>query len=126
MRRLFPALLCALAACGGSQPPPPSGPPPTNTCADYGKAAFDSLSAALDTYRACQTDADCTTVAFGASCFDACSRAVAIGDKEAFLAAVEDINHTQCQAFQNAGCPKPEVPPCAPPSTAVCKAGRCE
>ncbi|HEY4055425.1 MAG TPA: hypothetical protein VGM39_02415 [Kofleriaceae bacterium] len=132
---ILPALLCA--ACGSTSPaedttpsPPPrnvdAGPPPTNTCADYQSAALSSLSMALETYSACRTDADCSTIAFGASCFDACSRAIATTDKAAFETAVEDINHTQCQAYTQAGCPQPESPPCEPPMAPHCKQNRCQ
>ncbi|CAN5689709.1 hypothetical protein BH11MYX2_BH11MYX2_31720 [soil metagenome] len=124
-------LVAALAACGGSSPPPQpaahsSTPPPVATCRDYQNAAINSLTSALKTHQACQTDADCSTIAFGASCIDACSRAIATSDKDAFVAAVEDINHTQCRAYTDAGCPTPDVPPCAPPSTPHCSANRCE
>lgn len=127
-RRLL--LLAALAACGGSKPATSSHgentPPPTNTCQDYQTATIDALTTALSTYDACQTDADCTTIGFGASCIDACSRAIAKNDVDAFNDAVKDVDASQCKAFTDAGCPKPFAPPCAPPSTPTCNAGHCQ
>lgn len=128
---LLPAaavILAAAAACASAPPPAAAGAstavPSTPSCADLRAYALHRLDDVLAAHRACTTDADCVSVGFGASCFDACSRSVAKSGQPALDAASADIDADECRDFKAQGC-RSEVPPCAPPAPVACRQGIC-
>lgn len=121
---LVPLLLAA--ACGASSPSTAPAPPTAETsCADLQREAAEPLSVIAKANMACTQDSDCITVAFGASCFDQCTRSIAGTGKAAFEAAIRDANAGACATYAQQSCPPHEVPPCAPPSAPMCREGTC-
>lgn len=78
----------------------------------------------IDAHSACTSDDDCVTIAFSASCFDSCDRAVAKSGEADVKAARERVDAGVCATYRARGC-KLIVPPCVPPERARCESGRC-
>jgi len=109
-----------VAACG-----PEAKVGTAEVCTSAPSQAIANLNAVAEANEACSTDADCTTIALGGSCFDACTRTVNQAGKGALDRATVPIEAGPCKEFSAAHCEK-VVPPCAPPSPPVCKEGRCQ
>jgi hypothetical protein len=80
--------------------------------------------------RDCSADADCEIVDYGLSCFADCGypSAVATSGVPALEAAIDALDHDNCDRFEAASCPGPIIPPCDPTDgtpTAVCRNGQC-
>jgi hypothetical protein len=113
-----------LVACKASAPashPFHEGPP---SCDDFRQAALSSVEQVIEAHLTCTTDADCTTVALAADCFDACSRSVNVGGKGDLLAAKERVNGAECHEFEERRC-SVVPPPCVAPRLPRCQAGSC-
>lgn len=124
-----PFLLALGAACASTSSPggaTQTTSSSTDACNAHVDAARGKLQAVLDANMACTTDADCVVVAFGASCFDSCSRVMAASGKAAYDAEGQAVNAGACKAYTDDGCPPMIAPPCAPPADPTCKQGRCE
>ena len=117
------SLAIGAAACASSAPSP--GGANSDTCAGHVDAARNKLVAVLDANNACTSDADCTTVALSAGCFDSCSRTIAASGKASFDAAITAVDAGECKAYKDDGCPAPISPPCAPPASPTCQEGKC-
>lgn len=108
---------------------PASGGAPTassdEACSAKLSAAQSKIRAAVAANRACTKDADCTVVAVSAMCFDSCSGATNKAGSAAVEAARDQVNQSECKAYQDAGCPALPVPPCAPPGPPRCESGMC-
>ena len=125
---LVPLAALLLGACSGAPPAPITGyrSPQQNSdeCKAREKTARSEVSAAVEANRACQTDADCVSVAIGNGCFDACTDSVNQAGEAAVRAAIEKSNSGGCARFAADGCYR-EVPPCAPPQPPACHSGKC-
>jgi hypothetical protein len=126
-------VLLGLFACAAN-PPPPEAPPVTSPaqgtagseCVALAAKAGARVRSVLEANLACSTDADCTTVGYGAACFDACTRPMARAGEAAFHALVADVEAHECRDYSAIGCKPPLPPPCAPPPPATCKQGVCQ
>ena len=116
-------LALAAAACSASSSPPPGAN--SDACTAHVDAARNKLTAVIDANSECKSDADCTSVALSAGCFDSCSRTIAAAGKSAFEAAVAGVNAAECKAYTDDRCPAPISPPCTPPTTPTCQEGKC-
>ena len=117
----------ALTACGAPGGSGSAAPPrPSESCVAIQNEARAELMSAIEANNECTQASDCITVAFAASCFDSCSRAIATEGKAAFEAAIGSVNGGRCKAYTDASCPRPEIPPCAPPAEPQCIDGRCQ
>ncbi|MFO0759062.1 MAG: hypothetical protein U0359_21400 [Byssovorax sp.] len=105
-----------LAACASAQPVEGGG----GDCATKRTAIIDRVNKVLEQQLACSTAADCVSIGYGNSCFDACSRSVSKAGVDAVNAALKSPENNEC-----AGCPV-VAPPCAPPSAPACVAGKCQ
>lgn len=94
-------------------------------CGESTNAARARLESVIDANMTCKTDADCTTVGFGASCFDSCSRTIGTSGVDAYKAEIGAVNAKECKAYDDAGCLPMVAPPCAPPEAPACKEGKC-
>jgi hypothetical protein len=74
--------------------------------------------------KACDTDANCTTVALDVPCYHACESDPVSEAGAAELAVALGNVASHCVDFDNAGCPS-FVPPCVPPRPLKCVANRC-
>jgi hypothetical protein len=72
----------------------------------------------------CTQDSDCSLVAHASACHDFCSRVVLASSVEAIAQTRAAINADTCREFSSASC-RLEIPPCAPPGSAVCRDGSC-
>jgi hypothetical protein len=120
------ATACSGAPASASSPGNAAPPGDAAACSQHVSAAQKKLQAVLDANRACSKDADCESVAFGAGCFDSCTRTIAVSGKAAYEAAAGAVNKDECKAYKDAGCPSVMPPPCAPPLAPRCNAGKCE
>jgi hypothetical protein len=84
---------------------------------------FDTAIRQLPT--TCHTDVDCTTVARGSQCHDACSAVVATAALDSVANTQGGINAGICVLRAAADCPATIHPPCVPGGVASCVAGRC-
>lgn len=121
-----PFVLALGAACASTPSAPQTSSAGGDACSAHVEAARKKVQAAIDANMTCASDADCTDVGFGASCFDSCSRPMASAGMAAFDAARKDADASDCKAYEDDGCPPMISPPCAPPGPHVCKQGRCE
>jgi len=94
-------------------------------CDELQTSASEMVGKAFDDNRACQVASDCVELAFQASCFDSCSRAVAKTGMAAVQAAIDAVEAQQCAQANNNGC-RVEVPPCVPPAQVTCTGGLCQ
>jgi hypothetical protein len=106
---------CATQACAGTS---------TGSCDARKASAIAEVQHAIDTNLTCTSDADCKVVAFQSGCFDACTRVVNAVGIAAVKSAIDSVNANGCDSFVSDGCRR-EVPPCVPPSSPTCGAGRC-
>lgn len=106
----------ALAACASAPPGEGAG----GDCGAKKSAAVERVSKVLEQNSACATSADCVTIPFGNSCFDACTRSVSVAGKAAVEEALHRAENNACE-----GCTL-VPPPCAPPSAPTCVAGHCQ
>ena len=120
MRGAWVVILVAVA-CGSSPEAKSSG---VTECSAHAKPASDKVRAVIDANLGCTVDDDCMTIAVSSACFDQCSSTVAKSGRAAVEKALADVSTNECKAFADAGC-KVIIPPCAPPSAPVCRAGKC-
>ena len=128
MRQALAVLLLVLptaAACAATSPVPPTSPRPPESCDLLASKAASRVQPVIQAHRACASDADCMTVAQGASCFNHCSTSVAREGQAALQAAVADVDAAECATFKAQSC-HVVPPPCMPPPPAVCRAGSCQ
>jgi len=100
------ACAVALSAC-----------PSDEYCEDVESAASQMVLDAVYLEQPCTVDEDCEVVAVNGSCFDNCSRVIAVENRELFDAALDDAETEHCVDYD--GCTL-IIPPCAPPDAAVC------
>jgi hypothetical protein len=125
--RLFlPSLVVALLAACGSNARPAEHTSEKQSCESSQTEASASLAQFVAENRACTQDTDCITVAFGASCFDSCTRSIAADRKDAYESMVTTVNGSSCAAYKQSQCPAFVIPPCAAPPSPRCNAGLCE
>ncbi|MGH7297010.1 MAG: hypothetical protein ACRELB_18880 [Polyangiaceae bacterium] len=127
MRHALTALLLALptaVACAASAPVPPKPPEAAASCDSLAAKAAARVQPVIEAHRACASDADCVTVAQGASCFDHCTTSMAREGQAAVKATVAEVDAAECAAFAAQGC-HVVPPPCAPPAAPVCREGSC-
>jgi hypothetical protein len=105
---------CTTQACAGS----------TGSCDARKASAIAEVQKAVDTNLGCMSDADCKVVDFQSGCFDACTRVVNAAGVVAVKSAIDRVNANGCANFTSDGC-NVVIPPCAPPSSPSCAAGRC-
>lgn len=108
--------IASLASCAGSPPGAGQG----DDCSAKRTSAIDRVSKVIADNTACASDADCVTVAFGNSCFDACTRTVSKSGAAAVEAALHSPENNDCN-----GCTV-VPPPCAPPVQPTCVSGHCQ
>lgn len=119
-------LVFVCVACAASPPATTGGGVAAEPqCAESTNAARARLTAVIDANMACKTDADCTTIGFGASCFDSCSRTIGVSGVDAYKAEIAAVDAKECKAYDDAGCPPMVSPPCAPPEAPACREGKC-
>jgi hypothetical protein len=128
MTVLVTVAMSLVTACGAtsatSGTPSDAGGTSGSSCNDLGSAAQKDVSAVLEAHRTCTQASDCTGVELSASCFDSCSRAIRKDAAADLKAAQDKADQTQCAQFTSQGC-KVTIPPCEPPSTPACVAGKC-
>ncbi len=91
--------------------------PTDEYCQDVESAASAVVLDAVAEEQACTVDEDCEVVAVNGSCFDNCSRVIAVANRDAFDAALDQAETEHCVDYD--GCTL-IIPPCAPPDGAVC------
>jgi hypothetical protein len=112
----FCIVLCAQAAwgCGPSE----------QHCQDVEEAAAQHVLDAIGGDQPCTVADDCEVVWVNGSCFDVCSRVIAVANTDAFEQALDEAEAENCVDYE--GCTLSN-PPCASPLSAVCGAdGQCE
>jgi hypothetical protein len=109
-----------------------SGEAPTQAQCDgwSNQASAGRRQAQDDAERTCNTDADCTLVDYGLSCFADCGypSAVARSSVPALEAEVRSLDDQLCGRFESEECPGPIIPPCVAPvgtPAARCQSGVC-
>jgi hypothetical protein len=120
---LFVSLVLVACSTGPSSAELTSAPGHPS-CDTLAASAAREVGSAIAAHAACSSDADCVTVGFGASCFDACSRMMNIVGTSELSAASERVESAQCKEFAERGC-KLIPPPCMAPPAPSCKAGSC-
>jgi hypothetical protein len=119
------SLMPVLVRCGGDEAASAA------QCDDWSHRASSGRRTEQDqAKRDCSADADCEIVDYGLSCFADCGypSAVATSGVPALEAAIDALDHDNCDRFEAASCPGPIIPPCVPPigtPTAVCRNGQC-
>jgi hypothetical protein len=123
---LAAVLVMSGLACSSSngQPQGPLQNQDVGKCSELSQPAINEVLAVVAQNATCTTDADCTNVGLGSKCFDICTRAVNRSGVEAVNAASRKVGDTTCKPFLDKGC-RVIPPPCAPPSEAACKNGKC-
>jgi hypothetical protein len=128
MTVLVTVAVSLVTACGAtssnSGSPSDAGGTNGSSCNDLGAAAQKDVSTVVEAHRACTQASDCTSVGLRASCFDSCSRAIRKDAAADLKAAQDKADQTQCAQFTSQGC-KVTIPPCEPPTTPACIAGKC-
>ena len=109
MKTPLPILLACVAAWGCG--------PTDEYCQDVESAAAAAVLDAVAEEQACTVDEDCEVVAVNGSCFDNCSRVIAVANREVFDAALDQAEADHCADYD--GCTL-IIPPCAPVGAAVC------
>jgi hypothetical protein len=128
MKALVPVVVVILSgsvACAASAPVPVTEPRPASSCESLAREAAARVDAVLAAHRACGSDADCTTVPQGASCFDHCTTAIARSGEPALQAIVADVDAKECHDFAAEGC-RVVPPPCMAPAATTCRSGMCQ
>jgi hypothetical protein len=96
------------------------------SCDDRKKFSADRISRlAADADLSCQTDNDCQEVSIDTACQLGCGALVSSSAAASFEAERARIDETVCDAYTQAGCPAPFVPPCVPPPPPRCVENRC-
>jgi hypothetical protein len=106
---ILPILLAGVATWGCG--------PSDEYCAEVESAASQVVLDAVAEDQACTVDEDCEVVAVNGSCFDNCSRVIAVTNHEVFEAALDEAEADHCVDYD--GCTL-IIPPCAPPDDAAC------
>jgi len=94
-------------------------------CGELQSAAREGIAKAIEANLTCTKDTDCETVAFSSRCFDSCTRVIGASGQGAYESAVTSANAGKCAEYETKACPKPTIPPCAPPEPPACLAGKC-
>jgi hypothetical protein len=85
-----------------------------------------AVQAALDAAEGrCAQVSDCENISIDTDCYASCGALVGSQDKAAIEAAIARVNETTCDGFEQSGCDR-FIPPCVPPQSVDCIAGRCE
>ncbi|MBX3233264.1 MAG: hypothetical protein KIT84_20945 [Labilithrix sp.] len=77
------------------------------------------LTDAVARHKACNGDADCTTVAINADCVDQCTGAMNKTGATELEMIKKTVNDSNCQEYKKQGCTL-IVPPCVPPTEPKC------
>ena len=110
----FLLLALLLVGCG----------PSDEHCHDVEDAAAGHVLDAIEGDQPCTVADDCEVVWVNGSCFDVCSRVIAVANAEAFDQALEEAEAENCADYEDCTLSNP---PCASPLSAVCGAdGQCE
>jgi hypothetical protein len=95
------------------------------TCDDARNWSSRILSAAIDTAdRSCQTTEDCVAVNTSTACNAGCGGLVAKAGEQQVADAIELLNATYCNDFENR-CGPVLIPPCVPPPPVACTDNQC-
>jgi hypothetical protein len=96
------------------------------SCDDRKKLSAERISnLAANADLSCQTDNDCQEVSIDTACHLGCGALVSRSAAPSFEAERARIDETVCDAYTQAGCPVPFVPPCVPPPPPRCVENRC-
>ena len=113
-----------LGACSDAAAPA-TAPGSNDQCMAPVKAAQEHLGKVIEENRSCESDTDCVTIGFGASCFDSCARAVNQVGKGAYDRELTLVEASDCKLFHDDGC-KTISPPCSPPNPPKCVQKLCQ
>ena len=99
--------------------------PSEQHCQDVEDAAASHVLDAIDGDQPCTVDDDCEVVQVNGSCFDVCSRVIAVANHEAFEQALDEAEAENCADYE--GCTLINPPCGGGPQSAACGTdGRCE
>lgn len=91
--------------------------PSDEYCSDVESAASQVVIDTISGDQTCTVDEDCEVVGVNGSCFDNCSWVIAVENRDAFDAALQQAEDEHCIDYD--GCTL-IVPPCAPVNAGVC------
>jgi hypothetical protein len=96
------------------------------SCDDRKELSAERISKlAAGAELSCQTDNDCQEVSIDTACHLGCGALVSRSAAASFEAERARIDEAVCDAYTQAGCPAPSVPPCVPPPPLRCVQNRC-
>lgn len=108
------SVFVVIAGCG----------PSAQYCEEVEDGAVQHVLEVVEADQPCTVDEDCQVVGVSGSCFDVCSRVIAVANTEAFETALDEAETDHCADYD--GCTL-IIPPCAPPDDAYCgDDGQCQ